>query len=65
MAKHLITLCLALLVVTAAPGKSLGDDAPEGYPSIAAIVKGGGCAPNDDMARLLASAGSPLDFAPD
>jgi hypothetical protein len=63
MAKPFFTLCLALLVTSAALDKSLGDDAPEGYPSIAAIVKGGGCAPKDNMARVLASA-NPLDFVP-
>ena len=36
---------------------------PEGYPSIAEIGKGGGCAPKDDTARILKSA-NPLDFAP-
>jgi hypothetical protein len=62
MAKHLITMCLALVVLSAACGKSRGDDAPEGHPSIAEIVKGGGCAPKDNMARILRSA-NPLDFA--
>jgi hypothetical protein len=62
MAKHLITLCLALVVASAACGKSLGDDTPEGHPSIAEIVKGGGCAPRDNTARILSSA-NPLDFA--
>jgi hypothetical protein len=42
--------------------KPLADDAPEGYPSIAEIMKGGGCAPKDNMARILKSA-NPLDFA--
>ena len=62
MAKHLITMCLALIVVSAACGKSLGDATPEGHPSIAEIAKGGGCAPKDNMARILSSA-NPLDFA--
>jgi hypothetical protein len=63
MAKLLLYyLYLALLTVSAAT-KGLAADAPEGYPSIAEIVKGGGCAPKDDMARILRSA-NPLDFAP-
>jgi hypothetical protein len=60
MAKHLVTLCLALLFAEAAWAASSGD-APDGLPSIAAIVKGGGCAPKDNMARILATA-NPLDF---
>jgi hypothetical protein len=63
MSKHLVTMSLALIVVSGACGKSLGSDAPEGYPSIAEIGKGGGCAPKDDTARILKSA-NPLDFAP-
>jgi hypothetical protein len=62
MAKHHIAMCLALIVVSAACGKSLGEDTPEGHPSLAEIVKGGGCAPKDNMARILSSA-NPLDFA--
>lgn len=62
MAKHFVTLCLALLFVDAAWAASSGD-APDGLPSIATIVKGGGCAPKDNMARILATA-NPLDFVP-
>jgi hypothetical protein len=36
---------------------------PPDHPTIAAIVKGGGCAPNDNTARILKSA-HPLDYAP-
>ncbi len=63
MTKQVVTLCLVLLVAVTASGKSRGEDAPEGHPSIEDIVKGGGCAPKDDTARILASA-NPLDFVP-
>lgn len=62
MTKQAITSCLALLLVASASGASRGEDTPEGHPSIADVVKGGGCAPNDDTARILKSA-NPLDFA--
>lgn len=64
MAKWLVTLCLAVLVLGVAPNRSRSEDAtPEGHPSIAEMVKGGGCAPKDNMARILKSANS-LDTAP-
>ena len=62
MRKQVVASCLVLLMAAFAPGKSLGEDTPEGHPSIADIVKGGGCAPNDNMARILKSA-NPLDLA--
>ena len=62
LSKHLVTMSLALTVVSGACGKSLGGDTPEG-PSIAEIGKGGGCPPKDNMARILKSA-NPLDSAP-
>jgi hypothetical protein len=60
--KRLVTLVL-LVAVSAACGASFADDTPEGYPSVAEIVKGGGCAPKDNTARILASA-NPLDLVP-
>ena len=63
MGKRLVALSLCLLAAGAASSVSAEDETPEGYPSIAEIVKGGGCAPRDDMARILKSA-KPLDFAP-
>ena len=62
MGKRLAVLGLCLLAASAAPRVRAQDGAPEGFPSIAAIVKAGGCAPKDNMARILKSA-SPLDFA--
>ncbi len=59
--KPLLTLSLVLLVAGAAFGKSPDDETPSGYPSVEAMVKDGGCAPKDNMARILASA-NPLDF---
>ena len=63
MVKRFLALGLVPLLLTAAIGKSLGEDAPQGYPSIEKIVKSGGCAPKDNMARILGSA-NPLDLAP-
>lgn len=63
MTKPIITLCLVLVVMGTASGKGRSEEAPEGHPSIEEIVKGGGCAPKDDTARILASA-NPLDFVP-
>jgi hypothetical protein len=62
MRKIPVLLWLALVALWTTFGESLADDAPEGYPSIAEIMKGGGCAPKDNMARILESA-NPLDFA--
>ncbi|MGE5259840.1 MAG: hypothetical protein ACM3MH_03055 [Actinomycetota bacterium] len=62
MGKILIVLCLALVAAGTTFGEGRAADAPEGYPSIAEIVKSGGCAPKDDMARILKSA-NPLDLA--
>jgi hypothetical protein len=61
MTTHLMTLCLYLLA--AASAAQADDGTPKDHPSIAAIVRGGGCAPKDNMARVLKSA-SPLDNAP-
>jgi len=36
---------------------------PQDHPTIAQIVKGGGCTPKDNTARVLKSA-HPLDYAP-
>jgi hypothetical protein len=62
MTVRLATLCLFLLA--AAFAAQAHDETPKDHPSIAAIVKGGGCAPKDNMARVLKSA-NPLDNAPD
>ena len=56
-----ITLCFLLLAVAFAARAD--DETPKDHPSIAAIVKGGGCAPKDNTARVLKSA-NPLDNAP-
>jgi hypothetical protein len=62
--KHLAVVALSLLAASAVRA----DDhftytAPNGHPTIAQIVKGGGCTPKDNMARVLKSA-HPLDYAP-
>ncbi|MGA9604307.1 MAG: hypothetical protein WBQ82_09335 [Methyloceanibacter sp.] len=62
MGKHLVTMTIALIVVSGC-SRQEPQLLPEGYPSIAEIGKGGGCAPKDDTARILKSA-NPLDFAP-
>ncbi len=56
-----ITLCFLLLAVAFAARAD--DGTPKDHPSIAAIVKGGGCAPKDNTARVLKSA-NPPDNAP-
>jgi len=61
MSKSLVMLCFLLL--GAASAAYAADGAPEGYPSIAAIMKGNGCVPKDNMARVLKSA-HPYDNAP-
>ena len=53
------TVLLVPLFANAALAET--SDVPEGHPSIAEIVQGGGCAPKDNMARILRSA-NPLDF---
>jgi hypothetical protein len=58
----------ALSLLLLASGAAHADDhytytTPKDYPAIAEIVKGGGCAPKDNMARVLRSA-HPLDYAP-
>jgi hypothetical protein len=61
MTARLTTLCLLLLA--AAFAAHADDGTPKDHPGIATIVKGGGCAPKDNMARVLKSA-NPLDNAP-
>jgi hypothetical protein len=62
MTMGLVTPCFFLF---AAAFAAHADDAtPKDHPSIAAVVKGGGCSPKDNMARVLKSA-NPLDSAPD
>jgi|HubBroStandDraft_5_1064220.scaffolds.fasta_scaffold232772_2 hypothetical protein len=66
MARTLAALCVAIFAVGAAGAAcaaEISDKPPDGYPAIAAIVKGGGCAPKDNTARILKSA-HPLDYAP-
>jgi hypothetical protein len=61
MTKALFMLCcLAFASAALAAGS---DGAPDGFPAIAKLVKGGGCAPKDNTARILKSA-NPLDLAP-
>jgi hypothetical protein len=60
MPRHVLALCLLLLDPSAALGAD--DGTPKGHPAIAQIVKGGGCAPKDNTARVLKSA-HPLDYA--
>src|SRR5579871_5812440 len=55
-------LCV-LIAASAAFAADISDKPPDGYPGIAAMVKGGGCAPKDNTARILKSA-HPLDYAP-
>lgn len=66
MAKRLFTLCVVLFAAGAALGADDGtpqERTPKDHPSVAAILKGGGCAPKDNMARILKSA-NPLDLVP-
>ena len=64
MIEHLAAVSLLLL----AAGTARAEDhftytTPKDHPTLAQIVKGGGCAPKDNMARVLKSA-HPLDYAP-
>ena len=61
MTARLLTLSFCLLV--AAFAAHADDATPKDHPGIAAIVNGGGCAPRNNMARVLKSA-NPLDNAP-
>ncbi len=61
MKRFLISCCL-LCLASAAFGAAADNGAPKGHPSIAEIMKGGGCAPKDNTARILKSA-HPLDLA--
>ena len=63
MSKPLLMLCALVLATGTARGATADNNPPAGEPPIAAIVKGGGCAPKDNMARVLKSA-HPLDYAP-
>jgi hypothetical protein len=56
-------LWLALAAGAAASAVAADEPTPKDHPTIAAIVKGGGCAPKDNTARVLKSA-HPLDLAP-
>jgi hypothetical protein len=56
-------ITLFLLVLAAAFAAHADDGTPKDHASIAAIVKGGGCARKDNTARVLKSA-NPLDNAP-
>lgn len=67
MTKLAIAL-LASLLAAAAASRSLADErftdaTPKDHPPAAQIAKAGGCAPKDNMARILKSA-HPLDLAP-
>ena len=55
-------LCLGV-AAGGARAAAVSDKPPDGYPGVAAMVKGGGCAPKDNTARILKSA-HPLDYAP-
>ncbi len=65
--------CRTIWLVAALPGSliagaALADDhftytTPQDYPPAAQIAKAGGCAPRDNMARILKSP-HPLDLAP-
>jgi hypothetical protein len=63
MLMRLVTLCCLLLGAEAAFGAAADDGRPAGYPTIATIMKGNGCVPKDNMARVLKSA-HPYDNAP-
>jgi hypothetical protein len=64
MLGRLAVVSLSLLTA----GAARADDyftytVPKDHPAIKEIVNGGGCAPKDNMARVLKSA-HPLDYAP-
>lgn len=61
MTARIVACCCFLLA--AAIAFAADDGTPEDHPTIAQIVKGGGCAPKDNTARVLKSA-NPLDNAP-
>ena len=63
MTRVIAALGLFVAATSAAFAADLSDKPPNGYPNIAAIVEGGGCAPKDNTARILKSA-HPLDYAP-
>jgi hypothetical protein len=66
MTRTLAALCVAICAAGAAGAAyatEISDKPPDGYPAIAAMVKGGGCAPKDNTARILKSP-HPLDYAP-
>jgi len=66
MNKYAAAVCLSLLAagLAAHADEHFSYTPPKDYPSIAAIRNGGGCAPKDNMARILKSP-HPLDYAPD
>lgn len=63
MAKHLVTSCFLLCAASAAFATGQDNATPPDHPSIAEIMKGNGCVPKDNMARVLKSA-HPYDNAP-
>jgi hypothetical protein len=63
MTRMLAALCVAVFTAGMACAAGISDKPPDVYPDIAAMVKGGGCAPKDNTARILKSA-HPLDYAP-
>ena len=62
MTRTFAVLCFLFFAAGAAPAAGASDKPPDGYPGIAAMVKGGDCAPKDNTARILKSA-HPLDYA--
>jgi hypothetical protein len=63
LTKAVLAALLFMLAAGTCCAAEISDKPPDGYPGIAAIVKGGGCAPKDNTARILKSA-HPLDYAP-
>ena len=64
MPKSLTASLLCLLLAGVSHNAALGADAtPPDHPTVAEIVKGNGCVPKDNMARVLKSA-HPYDNAP-
>jgi hypothetical protein len=72
MSNFIIPPVFCLLLAAAMPGAAFGatpapgasaDATPPNHPAITKIVDGGGCAPKDNMARILKSA-HPLDYVP-